>query len=167
MNDTIIAGIFTIVGAILGGCIGFFTTIHVERKKHASDVLKVKEQIILGKLKNVNRLIRELPNNNEELPAFRKYLFDSYYKAPAEEDLTLEMLYLSDEMRSMFVCIGLLAENDIKIDCKYEEECERIIYCRNILLKMAQDELNIKPTALQSKSETKKTDRYFKKLLRK
>ena len=120
MNDTIITGVFTIIGVILGGCMGFFTTIHTEKKTHSNDVKKIKEKIILDKLKNVNSLIRKLPNSNEELPAFREYLSNSYYKAAVEEDSTLEMLYLSDDMRSMFVCIGIFAENDIKFDCEYE-----------------------------------------------
>ena len=166
MNDTIITGVFTIIGVILGGCMSFFTTIHIEKKTHANDVLKIKEQIILEKLKNVNFLIAKLPNNNEELPAFREYLFNSYYKASVEEDLTLEMLYLSDDMRSMFMCIGIFAENDIKIDCEYEVQHQKIISYRNILVNMIQDELNIKPKILQSKLKVKKTDTYFKKELK-
>ena len=166
MNDTIITGIFTMIGVILGGCMSFFTTIHIEKKTHSSDVLKIKEQIIFKKLKNVNCLIKKLPNNNEELAAFREYLFNSYHKAPVEEDLTLEMLYLSDDMRSMFLCIGVFAENDIKIDCDYEVQNQKIITYINILVKMIQDELNIKPKVLQSKLKVKKTDTYFKKELK-
>ena len=166
MNEIIITGIFTIIGVILGGCMSFFTTIHMEKKTHVNDVLKIKEQIILEKLKNVNRLIKKLPNTNEELTAFRKYLFNSYYKAPVEEDSTMEMLYLSDDMRSMFLCIGIFAENEIKIDCNFEVVNQKIITYRNILVNMIQDELNIKPKILQSKLQVKKTDTYFKKELK-
>ena len=161
MNDTIITGIFTIIGVILGGCMSFFTTIHTERKTHANNVLKVKEQIILEKLKNVNHLIAKLPHSNEDLPAFREYLFNSYYKAPVEEDLTLDMLYLSDEMRSMFMYIGIVAENDIKIDCEYEVQQQKIISCRNILVKMIQDEFYIMSPFLRSNFNINKTDTYF------
>ena len=135
-------------------------------KTHANDVLKIKEQIILEKSKNVNRLIKHLPDTNEKLTAFREYLFNSYYKTPVEEDSTLEMLYLSDDMRSMFVCIGIFAENEIKIDCNYEVVNQKIIFYRNILVNMIQDELNIKPKILQSKLKVKKTDTYFKKELK-
>lgn len=166
MYDVIITGIFTMIGVIIGGCMSFFTTIHIERKTHASDVLKIKEQIILDKLKNVNHLITKLPHNNEELTSFREYLFNSYYKAPIEQDTTLEMLYLSDDMRSMFLCIGVFAENDLKYDCVYEVINQKIISYRNILVQMIQDELNIKPKALQEKIKFKKTDTYFKKELK-
>lgn len=166
MNDTIITGIFTIIGVILGGCMSFFTKVYTEKKAHSNDVLKIKKQIILEKLKNVNRLIEKLPNNNEELVTFREYLFNSYYKAPIEEDSTLEMLYLSDDMRSMFLCIGIFAENDIKINCEYEIQCKKIIAYRNILINMIQDELNIKPNVLQSKMNVKRTDIYLKNKLK-
>lgn len=69
-------------------------------------------------------------------------------------------------MRSMFLCIGVFAENDIKIDCDYEVQNQKIITYRNILVKMIQDELNIKPKVLQSKLKVKKTDTYFKKELK-
>ena len=32
MNEIIITGIFTVIGVILGGCMSFFTTIHMEKK---------------------------------------------------------------------------------------------------------------------------------------
>lgn len=156
MNDIIVTGVFTIIGVILGGCMGFLTTIHTEKKAHANDIKKIKEKIMLDKLKNVNSLIGKLPSSNEELPAFREYLFNTYYKAAVEEDSTLEMLYLSNEMRSMFLCIGIFAENDIKYDCEYEKQGQTIITCRNILVNMIQDELNIKPKVLQSKWKEKR-----------
>ena len=162
MGDTLLTGIIAIVGVVIGGLMSFLTTFYTEKKSHSNDVQKIKKEIIIKKLSNINELINHLPSSNAEFNTFRNYLLNIYYKSYSETDTTLEMLYLSDDMRRKFAFIDRYVNTEIIIDCDYKAIKRMIIAYRTILIKMIQDELYIKPKLLQTKLKIKKTKTYIK-----
>ncbi|MBD5537865.1 MAG: hypothetical protein HDQ99_19880 [Lachnospiraceae bacterium] len=163
MSDVIVTGIFTIIGVIIGSFMSFFTVIYSENKNRFYDVQKIRREIIVKKMSNVNRLIEQLPNNDEELNEFKNHFLNKYKEAYSETDITLEMLYLTNNMQKWFRYIDNAANNDIKLGCDYKFVNQTIICYRNILIKVIQSELCIKTTLLQAKRNIQKTKIYLDK----
>ncbi len=165
MSDALITGIFTIIGMLIGGLTTFVTAIYAQKKNHSNDVQKVKRDIILKKINNVNEIINRFPNNDNEVSAFRNFIMDEYTKNHNGIDTALEMLYLSEDVQSTFACIDQIA-NNIEEDTAFEVLKKAIISYRSYLIKVAQDELDIKPSLLQKKKNKKYKNNEAKKYVK-
>lgn len=162
MSDTLITGIFTIVGVFIGSILSFCITVYTEKRNHFNSVQEVKKEIIIKKMSHVNNLIKQLPSNNNELESFRNYLVSINSKEYNEKDNTLEMLYLTEEILKNFYIIEKYVNQDIKKDCDYRHIKRMIVFHRNVLINVLKDEFGTRPSPFYVKRRHKKIGKYAK-----
>lgn len=159
MSESILTGIFTLVGVIVGGFSSWIIAIYANRKSHAKKVLEKQQALCLNMLGYVNMMIEKLPKNNNELSKFKTYLLSEFYPKRNPMVLAEEMLYLPDDIRSTYMTICLFAENDLTIDCNYEIICQKIIIYRNVFLAMLRDDFKISSKSENSEKKKKRFDK--------
>lgn len=161
MQEAILAGIFALLGVILGGISSWIIAVYTNKTNHAEKVVGKQQELCLNMLICLNDMIQKLPKNNEELTDFKEYLLSEFY--PKRDSITLaeEMLYLTDDIRATYMTICIFAENDYVLDCKYDVISRKIIIYRNIFVEMLKEDLKIH----YKKEDSKKKDKRFDRLM--
>ena len=166
MQEAMLAGIFALLGVILGGISSWIVAVYTNKTSHAEKVFEKQQELCLNMLISLNEMIQKLPVNNEELPEFKKYLLSEFYPKRDSMVLAKEMLYLTDDIRAIYVSICIFAENDYTPDCKFDVISQKIIVYRNVFVEMLKEDLKIHNKKDDSKKKDKRFDRLIEKQLK-
>lgn len=166
MTESILTGVFTLLGVLLGGVSSWIITIYTNRRDHESKVLEKQNELCLNMLIALNEMIDRLPKTNEELIAFKEYLSLEFYPKRDSEKIAEEMLYLTDDIRATFFTICIFAENDYQVDCNYEVLNHKIITYRNVFTRILREDLKIFLKEENEKAKNKRFDKYLKEVIK-
>lgn len=158
MTESIMTGIFTLVGVITGGFSSWIIASYTNRKSHVEKVLEKQQALCLNMLSGLNEMIEKLPEKKGDLSTFKEYLLTEFYPKRNPTLLAEEMLYLTDDIRSTYMLICVYAENDFTEDCDYDIVRNKIIIHRNIFVEMLREDMKI----FIKNEDFKKNKRYDK-----